>query len=400
MRRKMIFFDIARISIYQILSQRRRYLGVMLAIALGTAGFIVIITMGRDVKKRLNQNLELLGGANLIRASMQDYLPTNRYSRIQQFAPQTVEALRGLPGVQAVSEIVSSPSVFSIFKGMTVDFPLVGVDESFWAANSFTPKSGVLFGAADVSERRLVCVLGSRVAEKLFGTPDAVGSICQIDYEFYRVCGILGGVDVGDLADFAFVPITTAKNFIPFISPCQKLYIRCDAWSDVRRVAAAIPATVNGQQSTDSLMLQVKWTALERVQDVAWWVQLFIYFSVASTLILGGFGIWNGMMATVKSRKSEIGLKKAMGAEDRDILFQFLIEALSLSFASALAGGLLGRGAIEIGSYLLRSRPSNRLYFVCLGLALILSLVIGAGAGFYPSLRASRMEVVDALRHE
>jgi len=400
MPRKSIFFDIVRISIRQVLSQRRRYIAVILAIALGTAGFIVIITMGRDVKKNLNRDLDLLGRATLIRAYLDPYLPSHKYTKIQQFPPDTIEALRALPGVEAVSVIVSKPVAFSSFQKEKVVFPLVGADGFFWDVNSFTPVKGLFFTADDVAQRRRVCVLGTRLAEKIFGHTDVVGRLCLIDNEVYRVSGILGGVAVGDLIEYGFVPITAAESLISGLSPRQKLYIRCISWDDVSKVAAAIPDTIHAHQLTDSLRIEVRWDELKRVKSVAWWVELFVYFSTAATLILGGFGIWNGMMATVKSRKAEIGLKKATGAEDSDILLQFLIEALSLSFSSALLGGFIGRGAIEIGGFLLKSRPSDKLFFSCVGLALLFSLVLGAGAGFYPALKASRMEVVNALRYE
>jgi putative ABC transport system permease protein len=397
MARKSIFFDILRISIHQVIMQRRRYLGVILAVALGTAGFIAIITMGRDVKKTLNRDLDLLGGANLIRA----YLDAgHKYSKMQQFQPKTIDALRALPGVEAVSAIVSKPSSHSSVQRNNIGFHVVGADGSFWDVNSFTPVKGSFFNAEDISQKRRVCVLGTKLALRIFGDADPVGRMCWIENEQYRVTGVLGGVAVGDLVEFGFIPITTAMEYIPGLPPPYKIYIRCTSWDDVKKVADAIPDVVHRHQLTDSLRIEVRWEELKRVKSMAWWVELFVYFSTVATLILGGLGIWNGMMATVKTRKTEIGLKKAIGAEDRDILAQFLVEAACLSFTSALLGGVFGRGALEIGSYLLKSRPHDRLFFACLGLALLFSLVLGAGAGFYPSLRASRMEVVDAIRDE
>ncbi len=397
MPRKSIFFDILRISIHQVIMQRRRYLGVILAVALGTAGFIVIITMGTDVKKTLNRDLDLLGGATLIQAFLD---PGHKYSQIQQFQPATIDALRVLPGVAAVSAIVARPGVFSPVRKGRIGFDLVGADGSFWDVNSFTPVNGSFFNAEDVSRKRRVCVLGTVLARKIFGDDDPVGRMCWIENEQYRVTGVLGGAAVGDFAGFAFIPITTAQEYIPWLPPPQKIYIRCASWDDVKKVADAIPDVVHQRQLTDSLRIEVRWEVLKRVKNMAWWIELFVYFSTVATLVLGGLGIWNGVMATVKTRKAEIGLKKAIGAEDRDILAQFLVEAVCLSFTSALLGGVLGRGAMEIGSYLLKSRPHDMLFFACLGLALFFSLALGAGAGLYPSLRASRMEVLNAIRDE
>jgi len=399
MPRKSIFFDILRISIHQVIMQRRRYLGVILAVALGTAGFIVIITMGRDVKKTLNRDLDLLGGVNLIKAYV-DLDTEHKHSKIQQFEPGTIDALLALPGIEAVSAIVWRSAVSSAIQKHQVRFGLVGAGGSFWDVNSFTPANGSFFNAEDVSRKRRVCVLGATLARRIFGDADPVGRRCWIENEQYRVNGVLGGVGVGDLVEFGFIPITTAQEYIPGILPTQKIYIRCTSWDDVKKVADAIPDVLHRRQPTDRFRIEVRWEELKRVKSTAWWIELFVYFSTVATLILGGFGIWNAMMATVKTRKVEIGLKKAMGAEDRDILAQFLVEAVCLSFTSALLGGVLGRGALEIGSYLLKSRPHDTLFFACVGLALLFSLVLGAGAGLYPSLRASRMEVLSAIRDE
>jgi putative ABC transport system permease protein len=146
--------------------------------------------------------------------------------------------------------------------------------------------------------------------------------------------------------------------------------------------------------------VEVSWEALKRVKELAWWIEFLIYLATGATFILGGVGIWNVMMAAVTSRTREIGLKKAMGAEDRDILAQFLSEALCLSAGAALLGAALGRIIMEILSLGIKSRPPEDLFFFSLALAFLFAVLIGVGAGLYPSIRASRMEVVTAIRYE
>jgi putative ABC transport system permease protein len=148
------------------------------------------------------------------------------------------------------------------------------------------------------------------------------------------------------------------------------------------------------------LHVEVSWEGLKRVQQLAWWIEFLIYLAISTTFILGGVGIWNVMMAAVTSRTREIGLKKAMGAEDKDILAQFLSEALCLSGAATLLGAGLGRIMMEIMGIMIGSRPPENLFFLGLVLAFVFAVVLGAGAGLYPSLRASRMEVVSAIRYE
>ena len=129
-------------------------------------------------------------------------------------------------------------------------------------------------------------------------------------------------------------------------------------------VAAAIPGMVQSCQSPEELHVEVAWEALKRVQELAWWIEFLIYLATSATFLLGGVGIWNVMMAAVTSRTREIGLKKAMGAEDRDILAQFLSEALCLSGGAALLGAGLGRIMMEILSYYHRQSPAGRSLFI------------------------------------
>jgi putative ABC transport system permease protein len=136
------------------------------------------------------------------------------------------------------------------------------------------------------------------------------------------------------------------------------------------------------------------------VKKLAWWIEFFVYLAITATLVLGGVGIWNVMMAAVRSRTREIGLKKAMGAQDRDILAQFLSEALCLSLGAALVGVLLGWVIIQCLGLWIGSRPPDDLFLLCIALGLLFAIMLGVGAGLYPSIQASRMEVVSAIRYE
>lgn len=396
------FLDLLQVSIHQVIRHHRRYLGVILAISIGTCGIIMVLTVGRDVKRNLNLDLDLLGGATRIKV----YFEENRFRRDQVpkprwFRPQTIETVRRLPGVRDVSAVAlkASPAV-SIVKSREHRFRLLGVDEAFWEVNSFSPPHGEFFSSDAVQKRLRVCVLGVELARLIFGHPDVAGRTLSIDRDLYLVTGVLGGAGIADRASYAFIPLTTAQDRIQGLSLVDYVYVRCRTWDDVGRVAAAIPQAIQTHQPGERILLEVAWEQLKRVQRIAWWVETFIYLSITATLILGGMGIWNGMMAAVRSRTREIGLKKAMGAEDGDILIQFLAEALFLSLESALIGIVLGRGAVEVVSHILSSPPSEDLFVLSTVLSIVFSLLLGVGAGFAPSLLASRMEVVSALRYE
>jgi putative ABC transport system permease protein len=368
----------------------------MLAIALGTAGFITIITMGRDLKENFNRDLELLGRATVIKVYFEDR-PAYQH---QWFHDSSVEALRRLPGVGSASLAVYSHAAKSNHQGQQYQFSLLGVDASYWDVCGFSAQKGKLFNLEDNNVRQRAIVLGPELARTLFGSENVAGSKLAIDEDLYTVAGVLKDVGLGDLRHFAFIPFTTAQDRIQNISPANRIYLRCLTWDDVEKVARLIPKAIQSSQYAPGLKVEVAWAQVKRVKAVAWWVELFIYSSIIATLILGGAGIWTVMMAAVRSRTREIGLKKAMGAEDQAIMAQFLAEAVCLSFTASLAGSVLGLVSVEVTSLLINSHPGQGLFMVCVVLGLLVAVGLGVAAGLYPSLQASRMEVVSAIRYE
>jgi putative ABC transport system permease protein len=392
--------DLLRVSVRQIVRQRSRTLGVALAMSLGTAGIILIATMGRDVKAKFNEDLELLGGATIVKVRFDSYHQGKPVSLPNAFAGPTIEAIRAIPEVTGASLMAFRGGVRSPVRERTHSFNVVAVDQFFWRVHSFMPVRGQFFGAEEVNQHRKVCVLGEDLARSIFGDLEVMGKLLLLEQEYFQVIGVVGGPTLGDRSQFAFVPITAAWDRIRFVSGPDKLYVRIRTWDDVERVAAAVPRIVLTHQRAEGLVVEVAWDRLRQVKRVAFMIELFIHLAVAATLVLGAFGIWNVSMMAVRARTREIGLKKAMGAEDRDIFFQFLAEALCLSLGSALLGVGMGRIGVELISSRMSSPPPEDLFLLCVGFGLLVAVALGVGAGIFPSVRASRMEVVAALRYE
>jgi putative ABC transport system permease protein len=251
-----------------------------------------------------------------------------------------------------------------------------------------------------VVERKRECVLGEILAKKIFGHINIAGLTVDINSEPYRVTGVLGGITDSGLASSAYLPITTVEDRFPGLLLVDRIYLRCATMDDVAPVAAAITEVVQSHQSTEELQIEVLWEGLRRVQRIFWWTELFIHVAIGATLLLGGLGIWNVMMAAVRSRTREIGLKKAVGANDVDILKQFLAEALGLSLGASFLGIVLGRIIVECLFYTIGTHPPENLFLFCVALGLVFGVCLGIGAGLFPSIQASRMQVVDAVRYE
>lgn len=396
----MRYRDLLFISVRQVARQYRRYFGIVLSIAFGTAGVIVILTMGDEVKLNLNKDLELLGGATVIKCTFERGLsPNERVSEYKEFNQKIAEAVRKLPGVATASLITFAPG-YAIWNEQEYSgFNVLGIDEHYWDVSTVRVIQGGFFGPEEVKNRQRVCVLGRLLALKIFGTIDIIGAQLPIHGTIYRVVGILGGVNAGDREEGAFIPFTTVNDRVDQLVP-SRLYVRSQTWDDVPAVAEAIPGAVAQFKNPEGLLVDVPWGPLEHLKRIVLWVELFIVFAIVATLVLGGFGIWNGMMTAVKARTREIGLKKAMGAQDFDILFQFQAEAVCLSVGAAVLGVGIGRVAVELLARALDSPPSERHFIIYAGLSLVFSILLGSGSGIYPSIRASRMEVVSAIKYE
>jgi putative ABC transport system permease protein len=389
------FDDLVRVSLRQVVRHRRRYIGVVLAIAIGVAGFISIITMGQDVKRNFNEDLAFIGGVTIIRTVLEfrPQLP------ITKFHPDTVQAIEKIPGV-AIASLVGLTRIKFFWQDRVDSLSVVAVDDNFWKMRNLQAVSGTLFGPGEVKDRERVVVLGKILAQSLFGTYDVAGRTLQLERDIYRVTGVVEGLRDISMEKSVFIPLTTATDRLGRELVANRLYVRCATWDDVPAVAAAIPKVVKAHQFDKNLVVEVSWENLEHVKKVAFWIEFFIYLAFAATLILGGMGIWNIMMAAVRTRTREIGLKKAMGAEDRDILAQFLTEALCLSFVASIIGVALGRVLVELLGKWIGMRPSEELFFTCLAFSLVFAILLGVGSGLYPSLQAARMEVVSATRYE
>lgn len=391
--------DILHISVRQVFRQRRRSLGVLFAVALGTSSLITMLTLGDQLKRDMNRDLDLLGGATVIVAGFTT--STDTTAPPQTFLPKTVEQIRALPGVETASVATDHVDWNVLFwKGESLATPVLGVDEHYWHTSSMNAIKGRLFGAEEVANGERVCVLGEELAKNLYGQDDPIGQYLPIRTEVFRIIGVVGGLQVGDRKKFALLPITTVVRRSDGLMRADRLLVRCRTWDDVLPVGAAMPGIVAQTQGAKFLQIEVARKQLERVVSMVWWIQLFVTISIVATLTVGGFGIWNGMMSSVISRTREIGLKKAMGAEQRDILAQFLCEALTLSLSAAAIGILMAFAVVQAAGLYLEAKPPVGLFFFNAAISFAFSALLGVGTGFYPAQRASRMDAVAAIRYE
>jgi putative ABC transport system permease protein len=394
------FDDLLRISFKQVFNQWRRNIGVVITIALGTAGFILIISMSRNVESSIKLDLELIGRATRIQVNFES-IKDEQMAPAGWFREATVARIKAMPGVMNVS-LRAYKYGTTLFRQAQQYHPLLlGIDAEYWDIHGFRASSGTLFGAGEILARERVCVLGEALAQMIFGGIDIAGTYLQIDNELYRVMGVCNAVQGTTFrSDAVFIPLSTAMDRIENLSLPNTLYIRCTGWDEVEPVANAIPRIVREQQSAENLVVMVARSQLRSLKRIVWTVKIFLNLAIIATLTLGGFGIWNSMMTSVRIRTREIGLKKIMGAEDREIFSQFLTEAICFCLCAVSLGVLISLGAVKIMTTVFNLHPSESLFYLCAGMGLLFSLILGVAAGLAPAMKASRMQVAEAVRYE
>ncbi len=211
---------------------------------------------------------------------------------------------------------------------------------------------------------------------------------------------MVSGVMLGAWSQGGFLPYTTMidRNWVS--DKVTRLFVRAIAWEDVARLVHDIPLVVREYQDAPYLVVRTQSEQLSRIQSTFMWVEVLLWLGIAASLMLGGFGIWYGTFAAVRARTREVGLKKAMGGSDGDIMAQFLAEALCKSVAGGILGIAIGYLVVFTGSLMLGTNISYPLLLASSAGSIIFSAFIGVAGGIYPALQASRMDVVSALRFE
>jgi putative ABC transport system permease protein len=306
-------------------------------------------------------------------------------------------------------------TVASVAVGADVVQPFIsGVEADYSVARSWNVVEGRFIIDSDLATRARVAVIGQSVVKELFADGRSpLDQTIRVNRLPYRVIGVMegkGGSLFGDVDNQVFVPLTTAHNdFFPIRNRAGDLVV---SFMYVLPVEGYVRADLNEQitavlrdqhnisfRDDDDFSVYSQADFLAAFGAIIGAVTVFLSAIAGISLVVGGIGIMNIMLVTVTERTHEIGLRKAIGAKRRDILFQFLIEAMTLSLLGGVIGIIIGTsGALAIGRLVDNFKPTVQPGSVLLATGF--SLAVGLFFGLYPALRAARLNPIDALRYE
>jgi len=284
---------------------------------------------------------------------------------------------------------------------------VLGVSPDFVYINDWFPDRGNFFNNQDVAEAARVCVLGKTVASNLFGSENPAGQTVRINKNIFRVIGVMGslGQTSGgrDQDDIVLIPYTTFQKRIKAINNVESISVSVRSSEDIPIAETQIIDLLRerhryGADEEDNFYIKSQLSIINRIFAISR-IMTILLASVASiSLLVGGIGIMNIMLVSVGERTREIGIRMAVGAKQKDILVQFLIESVLLSLAGGAIGVLVGILGSQIASYF-----TNWPVVISLGatlLAFSVAAIIGIFFGIYPARKASKLDPIEALRYE
>ena len=405
----MSFLMVFRIAFKALGRNKMRTALTMLGMIIGVAAVITMVALGTGAQTSIESQIQS-AGTNMIIVAAGNFTQggvRQGQGNASTLTPDDANAIRSVPGVQYVAAgvntrgqlVASNQNWGTQVQGTDVDMPLI---------RSWPTQLGAFFSAQDVATASKVAVLGSVVRDQLFGPDvDPTGQVIRINNQPFTVSGVMvskGQSGMGqDQDDVVFVPYTTVMKKLRGITFIQQAQVSAASATDTSATADRIAALLRVRHKIqpgdpdDFMVRTMEEMAAVRVQATQTMTALLASIAGVS-LLVGGIGIMNIMLVSVTERTREIGLRMAIGARGRDVLLQFLVEAVVLSLFGGSIGIALGF-ALSQGVTFWMNWPtavSPQAVVLAFGFA----AMTGVFFGFYPARKAAALDPIDALRFE
>ncbi|MEW5908087.1 MAG: ABC transporter permease [Patescibacteria group bacterium] len=388
----------------------------ILGIVIGVMAIIIIMSLGKAAQNLILGQIQSIGSKVIaIVPGRQPKGPTDIFSTFADSLKQRdLESLQSKNNVPHLNKLM--PVVFGseslVYGSETYRSTIFGVNDLFAKIYDLEPSEGRNFTEEEIKGYTDVVIIGSKVKEELFGNSDALGEKIKIKGRNFRIIGILpkkGQFSFLNFDETSIIPYTTAQQYIFGIKYFHRLVVEVDDEANIGQTVENIKITLRNNHdiediSKDDFFVETQADAMNIVSTVTNILTLFLAAVAAISLIVGGIGIMNIMLVSVTERTREIGLRKAVGATDRDILLQFLLESVSLTAIGSIIGIALGGLFSFLISIILSQILNLQWPFAFPVSAALLGLGVAAFVGLifgiYPARKASLKSPIDALRYE
>ena len=396
--------DLVGLALSRLGTGKLRTALTMLGIIIGVASVVALVSVAEGATKGISNQLQSLG-TNLITVSPGFTRTGATRGAIGSATTLTLEdadSLAALDGVQAIAPELST-SKLVVVGSQNETTRVVGTTPGYLSVFAYTIWAGTFLNQASVDNNLRVAVIGATTADNLSLPPGSIGSTIYVGGLPFELIGITqpkGGTSTAD--DQVMIPLSTAHELFIGSTSVSAIGLSATSQDGIDAVSSEITATLEQRHGitngVDDFTIATQAQLLGTVSSVSDVLTLLLAGIASISLLVGGIGIMNIMLVSVRERTREIGIRKAIGARGRDILSQFLVEALALS----LAGGLIGIGVGVLASFGIGTYAGWGFVFnpVTVLVAVGFSLIVGIVFGVWPASQAARLDPVVALRYE
>ena len=389
-------------------------LGILIAIA----SIIMMVSIGEGARGLILHELGGFGAENIvIRPGQEPQGPADLGNTLfaDSIKSKDIEALKrkgNVPDLVEVYPFVIVPGSVS-YGGETFRPTIFGGPATFFTNTlNIYPEQGTMYDETDIRQNASVVVIGADVKEELFGDSDALGQFIRVKDRKMRVVGVLpqrGQVSFMNIDELVLMPHTTAQTYLLGIDHFHEVAVKVSGPEAVDRAVLDIERTLRNSHgitdpSKDDFFIVTQQGLVEQIDTILNALTIFLSSVVAIALVVGGIGVMNIMLVSVTERTKEIGLRKALGATNRDISRQFLVESMILSAVGGIIGILIGAfmgflAFLVVSNYFFEGWT----YVFPVGAAILgvaVSSLVGLIFGIYPARQAAKKSPIEALRYE
>ena len=394
------------LALRQIWRNPMRSLLTVLGIVIGVAAVITMVTVGNGATQAVREQIESLGSNQLMIRPGQRMGPGGT-AGAPSFKLEDVDAIANqIAGVKAVAP-QRQQSMTVVAQGRNWSTQVIGSSNQYFILDNRQIRQGRYFEPQEEQSGAAVCVIGTTIEKEIFGSSNAVGQMLRTGQFSCRVVGVLeskGQAAIGgDQDDLVVMPIQTFQRRVSGNTRVSAILVSVDSQIDRALVTESIRLLMRERRSLsdaddDNFMILDTEEIARRVSSTTEIMTMLLGAVAAVSLVVGGIGIMNIMLVSVTERTREIGVRLAIGALEREVLMQFLIEAVVLG----AMGGVLGVAIAFIGSFALAATMGVPFIFdpSINMIAFLFAALTGVIFGYFPARRAAQLDPIEAVRHE
>ena len=405
----MTFNDILKESWLSISGNKLRSFLTVLGIIIGVMAVVIMVAVGETVQQSITDQFSSLGTNTIVIRAGAARVGGVRMGNRQTLTIDDAEYLAKMPDVAAVSPMQNS-SAQVVFGNKNWATSLVGVYPDYQTVQNIDVEFGNFFDMDAVKSASTYAVIGPDTAKELGMPANPVGQIIRIMNTPFVVIGVTrakGDSAMGSADDMVIIPITTLKKRLSgsrFPNAVQSIILKLYQDADNNIATEQITAMLRSRHKLkdadeDDFQITDMKQVMETMTTVTGYIKLLLVAIAAVSLLVGSIGIMNMMLVSVAERTREIGVRKAIGAREKNIIIQFLSESILISFIGSMTGLVLGEGLAQgVGRFALGYNVPLSIWPVVVSVSV--AIVVGLASGVFPAIKAAKLNPIDSLRYE